>query len=181
MGFRRFCALLALALALGCLMIGHGLFVPALAGQGQTAQGLVDANLARAMATPVAELTSSVAAVCAMVLLLCAPSGFGATSISTLSLAAAATCVVDRFVLMPRVEASLGRVDLVTAAPASAMARLEMWELAHQAAVASASVLLAAVAWIIAHRFQHAMQDHRAELESTSRTQGEELDLSLAA
>jgi hypothetical protein len=181
MGLRRFCALLALALALGCLMIGHGLFVPALAGEGHAAQGLVDANLARAMATPVAELTSSVAAVCAMVLLVCAPSGFGATSISTLSLAAAATCVVDRFVLMPRVHQALGRVDLVTAAPAGAMAKLEMWELAHQAAVASASVLLAAVAWIIAHRLSVASHAHRSEPDSTSATQDDERPLAFAA
>ena len=136
--------------------MGHAVLVPALAGQGEGATGLIDANLARALATPIAELTSSIAAVCALMVLALAPGAYRAGPISTLALAASATCVVDRFVFLPRVHEALGRVDLVTQAPKAAMARLEVWELAHQAGVATACVLLAAVAWVIAHRYANA-------------------------
>lgn len=150
---RRFIALLGLCLALGCLLVGHGLLLPALTGEGGAGTAVVDANLASAIAEPIAQLTSSIAAVCAILVLICAPRAFGSSVMSTLALAASAICVADRFVLLPRVHEALGRVDLVSSAPASAMARFEMWQLAHQLSVASACALLAAVAWIVAHRF----------------------------
>lgn len=168
MSARRFAALLGLSLALGCLLIGHGLILPALAAGGSGAESLVDPNLARALTLPIAELTTTVAALATAFVLALAPRAFSASPMSTLALAALAACALDRLVLLPRMHLALGRVDLVTAAPASQMAKLQVWELGHQLCVATACALLAAIVWIIAHRFSASASSARpAELRTS--------------
>jgi hypothetical protein len=175
---RRFLALMGLSLALGCLFVGHGILLPALAAGRGAAGTLVDPNLARAISAPLAELASTLAAAGAVVVLALGPRAFNASPVSTLALAAVAACGLDRLVLLPRMHLALGRVDLVTSAPVSQMAKLEAWELGHQLCVATAFALLAAVAWIVAGRFASARATFAAtqgsqaaagEIESDSR------------
>lgn len=150
---RALTLVVALSLGLGALVVGHGLIVPASA----QASALADANLARALTEPAALRVAECAALACAILWLAALKTWPRGAATTLSFAATVACVVDRVWLIPRTFSLGARVDLVTSAPAGAMAEYSRGQLIHQLAVATASVLLAAVAVLLARQIADAL------------------------
>jgi hypothetical protein len=134
--------IVALGLALGSIVVGHLILVPTL----QADTTLVDANLARALAEPLA-LRSAELALAACVALACvAQRWLRHRAGTTLALLAAGIAGVDRLGLLPRVHEAWGRVDLVAMRPQVRIEAAEQLSLIHEATLATSIVLLLAIA-----------------------------------
>ena len=140
--------MLALALALGAIVVGHLLLVPLAAGD----TSLVDANLARALSEPLALRCGEVAlAACALLAAVAGP-WLRHRAGTTLALLAAGVAGTDRLVLLPRVHEAWGRVDLVAMRPVAKLEAARELSKIHEGALAVAVLLLVAFAALAASR-----------------------------
>ena len=112
--------ILALGIALGGVLVGHGLLIPLLT----SGDGLVDQNLARALANPLELRVGDAVLVACLVLAAVSHRWGGAAVTTTVTLVAACLAAVDRLLLLPRMHDAYGRVDLVAGRPADAFAEL---------------------------------------------------------
>jgi hypothetical protein len=134
--------ILALGLALGSIVLGHVLLVPAL--QGDTA--LVDANLARALAQPLSLRTAELALAACVVLAAVAKRWLGHSAATTLALLAAGIAGADRLGILPRAHDAWSRVDLVAMRPQVRVEAAEQLWMIHEAMLAALIVLLISMA-----------------------------------
>jgi hypothetical protein len=134
--------MLALGLALGSIVLGHSILVPTLRAD----TSLVDANLARALAEPLALRTAEVALGACMVLAAVAHRWLRHRAGTSLALLAVGVAGVERFGLLPRLHVAWSRVDLVAMRPQAKVAVAEQLSTIHHAAIATLIVLLLATA-----------------------------------
>jgi hypothetical protein len=140
--------ILALGLALGSIVLGHLILVPAL--QGNTT--LVDANLARALAEPLALRSAELVLASCVVLAAVARHWLRPRAGTTLALVAAGIAGADRLGLLPRVHEAWGRVDLVAMRPQARISAAEQLSLIHELTLASLVVVLLAIAGLASLR-----------------------------
>jgi hypothetical protein len=137
-----FIGMLALGLALGSMVLGHLILVPMLRAEPT----LVDANLARALAEPLALRTAELALGACMVLAAVVHRWLRHRAGTTLALLAIGIAGVERFGLLPRLHVAWARVDLVAMRPQAKIAVAEQLSTIHHAALATLIVLLLAIA-----------------------------------
>ena len=138
----------ALGLALGAIVVGQLLLVPLVAGQTQ----LVDANLARALAEPLARRSAEVTLGACLVLAACVPRWLNHRLGTSLALIATGIAALDRLVVLPRVHAAWQRVDLVAMRPVERLAPARELTRMHHGALAAALIVLVAVIGLLCHR-----------------------------
>jgi hypothetical protein len=129
--------LTAVAIALGALVAGAFVVLPALDTGGE-----VDPNLARAWVAPMCLRLGAITLAGTVVAALAAPRWLPAGPSSTLGLAAASLAILDRAVVLPRLVESWTLVDLARALPMDNMAEVERLSRGHVAAAATIAVLL---------------------------------------
>lgn len=134
--------ILALGLALGSLILGHLILVPAL----EANTSLVDANLARALAEPLALRCAELVLLACVVLAGVARGWLRVRAGTTLALLAAGIAGADRLGLLPRMQAAWGRVDLVAMRPYVRVEDAQQLTLIHHSAVAALLLVLLALA-----------------------------------
>ncbi|PRQ09613.1 hypothetical protein ENSA7_06730 [Enhygromyxa salina] len=134
--------MLALGLALGSIVLGHLILVPAL--QGDTS--LVDANLARALAQPLSLRTAELALAACVVLTAVAKHWLRHNAAASLALLAAGIAGVDRLGILPRAHEAWSRVDLVAMRPQVRIDAAEQLWMIHEATLAALAVVLLALA-----------------------------------
>lgn len=134
--------MLALGLALGSIVLGHMMLVPAL--QGDTT--LVDANLARALAQPLSLRTAELALAACVVLAAVAKHWLRHNAATTLALLAAGIAGADRLGILPRAHEASSRVDLVAMRPQVRIEAAEQLWMIHEATLAALVVVLIAMA-----------------------------------
>ncbi len=134
--------MLALGLALGSIVLGHLILVPML----QADTTLVDANLARALAEPLALRTAELALAACIVLAAVAHRWLRHRAGTTLALLAVGIAGIERFGLLGRLHVAWARVDLVAMRPQVKIAAAEQLATIHHAALAALIVLLLAIA-----------------------------------
>lgn len=137
-----FIGICSLGLALGAIVLGHLILVPSL----QADTSLVDANLARALAEPLALRTSELALAACVVLAGVAHRWLRHRAGTSLALVAVGITGADRLGLLPRMHDAWGRVDLVAMRPLPRVAAAEQLSLIHQASVGAVVVVLLAIA-----------------------------------
>lgn len=137
---------LALGLALGSLVAGHGVLVPAL--QADTA--LVDANLARALSGPLALRTAELVLAACVVLAAVAQRWVRHRAGTSLALLAVGIAGADRLGILPRVNEAWGRVDLVAMRPRVRVEAAEQLSLIHEATLLALAITLVAIAGLAA-------------------------------
>lgn len=133
---------LALGLALGSIVLGQLLLVPML----EADTSLVDANLARALAQPLALRSAELALAACVVLAAVARPWLRHRAGTTLALLALGIASADRFGLLPRAQEAWGRVDLVAMRPRVRIDAAEQLSLVHESTLAALLVILVAVA-----------------------------------
>lgn len=133
---------LALALALGSLVVGHLLLIPALASD----TSLIDANLARTLAEPLAIQCGTLLALACVVLAALAQPWLQHTLGLSLSLVAVAIAALDRLALLPRLQAAWSRVDLVAGRPIERVTEAQQLQQTHQIALMLLLIALVGVA-----------------------------------
>lgn len=133
--------ILALGLALGSIVLGH-LILPGLHA-GTT---LVDANLARALAEPLALRTAELILVAAVLVTAVARPWLRHHAGTTLGLLAVGVAGLDRFVILPRAHEAWARVDLVAMRPVARIEVAEQLSTIHDAAVAALVLIVVAIA-----------------------------------
>lgn len=115
-----------LAITLAALVVGHGFIMPLLIAD----HPLLDANLARAVASPI-ELRIADVVVFGCLLTACVVPRWSDRHVSTtLALLATVLAGCDRLLLLPRLHAAWSQVDLVAGRPLDRLA--EAQQLAHQ-------------------------------------------------
>ena len=134
--------ILALGLALGSIVLGHVLLVPML----QANTSLVDANLARALAEPLAMRSAELCLLAAVVVAGVARAWLRHHAGTTLGLLAAGLAALDRFVMLPRTHEAWVRVDLVAMRPANRIEAAEQLSMVHEANIAALALVLVAIA-----------------------------------
>ncbi len=134
--------MLALGLALGSMVLGHLILVPTLRGDTT----LVDANLARALAEPLALRTAELALAACIALAAVTHRWLRHRAGTSLALLAVGVAGIERFGLLPRMHEAWGRVDLVAMRPQAKIAVAEQLSTIHHAAIATMIVLLLATA-----------------------------------
>jgi hypothetical protein len=134
--------MLALGLALGSIVLGHLILVPMLRGDTT----LVDANLARALAEPLALRTAELGLAACVVLAAVTHRWLRHRAGTTLALLAVGIAGVERFALLPRMHVAWARVDLVAMRPQAKIVVAEQLGTIHHAALAALIVLLLAIA-----------------------------------
>ena len=134
--------ILALGLALGSIVLGHVIVVPTL----QANTSLVDANLARALAEPLALRSAELCLAAVVVVAAVARAWLRHHAGTTLGLLAAGLAATDRFVILPRMHEAWARVDLVAMRPAARIEAAEQLSLIHEAAAGAIAVVLVAIA-----------------------------------
>jgi hypothetical protein len=134
--------MLALGLALGSIVLGHLILVPML----QADHALVDANLARALAEPLALRTAELVLAACVVLAAVTHRWLRHRAGTTLALLAVGIAGVERFGLLPRLQVAWARVDLVAMRPQAKIVVAEQLGTIHHAAIAALIVLLLAIA-----------------------------------
>jgi hypothetical protein len=137
-----FIGILALGLALGSIVLGHLIVVPTL----QANTNLVDANLARALAEPLALRSAELCLAAAVIVAVIARAWLRHHAGTTLGLLAAGAAALDRFVILPRVHEAWARVDLVARRPAARLEAAEQLSHIHEAALAVLTLVLVALA-----------------------------------
>ena len=140
--------MLALALALGAIVVGQALLVP-LACSGTS---LVDANLARALSEPLALRSGEVALGACVLLSAVAGPWLRHRAGTSLALLATGVAALDRLVILPRVHESWGRVDLVAMRPVDKLEVAAEISMIHDGALAVMVLLLVAFAALTAWR-----------------------------
>lgn len=140
--------ILALGLALGSIVLGHAIVVPTL----QANTDLVDANLARALAQPLALRSTELCLGSTVLLALIARAWLRHHAGTTLALLAVGLAALDRFVILPRVHEAWTRVDLVAMRPAARVEAAEQLSTIHEAAVAALVLLFVGIAAFSAAR-----------------------------
>ena len=141
---------LALALALGSLVVGHLLLIPALAGNTD----LIDANLARTLAEPLAlECATLIGFACVALAGLAKPWLKHTLGLSV-SLVAVAIAALDRLALLPRMQAAWSRVDLVAGRPVERVREAEQLQQTHE--IALILLLVALVSLVVLATWQRA-------------------------
>jgi hypothetical protein len=134
--------MLALGLALSSIVLGHLILVPTLRAEPT----LVDANLARALAEPLALRTAELSLAACVVLAAVAHRWLRHRAGTTLALLAVGIAGVERLGLLPRLHVAWGRVDLVAMRPHAKLAVAEQLSTIHHAALAALLVVLLAIA-----------------------------------
>ncbi|MFV8750556.1 hypothetical protein ACNOYE_08380 [Nannocystaceae bacterium ST9] len=122
---------LALALALGSLVVGHLLLIPALAGD----TSLIDANLARTLAEPLAMKCATLLLIACALLAIVVKPWLKHTLGLSVSLVAVAIAALDRLVLLPRLQAAWARVDLVAGRPVERVSEAQELQQTHEIAL----------------------------------------------
>lgn len=131
---------LALALALGSLVVGHFVLIPTLGGND-----LIDANLARSLAEPLALRCANVVLMaCAALAVVVRPWLRHALALS-LGLIALAIAGLDRVALLPRMQAAWSRVDLVAGRPVDRVVEAQQLQQLHEGALALLGLVLVAM------------------------------------
>ncbi len=113
---------LALAVALGSVLLGYGLLLPGLEGAE-----LIDANLAHALAHPLYLRTGEVVLVAGVVLVAVMPKWTANPRATPLALVVAALAGIHRLVVLPALGEAWSRVDAVAQRPLPAMEEAERW------------------------------------------------------
>lgn len=134
--------IVALGLALGSIVLGHVILVPAL--QGDTS--LVDANLARSLSAPLALRSAELALAACVLLAAVAQRWLRHRAGTTLALLAVGLAGVDRLGVLPRVHEAWGRVDLVAMRPQIRVVAAEQLSLVHEATLLALTITLVALA-----------------------------------
>jgi hypothetical protein len=122
---------LALALALGSLVVGHLVLIPLLAGDTD----LIDANLARTLAEPLAIRCGTLLALACVVLAALVKPWLDNTVALSVSLIAVAIAALDRVALLPKVQAAWSRVDLVAGRPIERVEEAQRLQQTHEIAL----------------------------------------------
>ena len=133
---------LALGLALGALVAGHGFLVPAL----QADTTLVDANLARSLSGPLALRTAELVLAACVVLAAVALRWIRHRAGTSLALIAVGLAGADRLGILPRTIEAWGRVDLVAMRPQVRVDAAEQLSMIHEATLLALVVTLVAIA-----------------------------------
>lgn len=133
--------------AIGAVVIGYGVVLPTLDGQTH----LVDANLGRALAEPIALRLAEILVGASIVLALVAPRWLRTRLGTTLALMLVTATTANRVLLAPAVYAAWARVDLVAGRPLDRLAQAQ--ELAHdqQWLLGSTLALLLGLVWLAVH------------------------------
>lgn len=134
--------MLALGLALGAIVLGHLILVPQL----QADTSLVDPNLARALAEPLALRSAELALAASVMLAIVAQRWLRHRAGTTLALVAVGITGADRFGVLPRLQDAWGRVDLVAMRPELKVTAAEQLSQIHQLTLAALVVVLLALA-----------------------------------
>lgn len=116
--------ILALAAALGALVVGQLVVVPGLEGQGGQA-ALVDPNLLTRLVAPVHLRCAEIALVGAVILLGVTPQWLRSRLATTLALVAVTGTGALRMIMLPAVYEAWSRVDRVALAPHDRLVRAE--------------------------------------------------------
>ncbi len=122
---------LALALALGSVVVGHALLIPALASD----TSLIDANLARTLAEPLAIQCATLILIACLVLTALVKPWLNHTLGLSASLVALAIAALDRLALLPRMQAAWSRVDLVAGRPVERVSEAQHLQQTHEVAL----------------------------------------------
>lgn len=122
---------LALALALGSLVVGHLVLIPALASD----TSLIDANLARTLAEPLALQCGTLIVIACVALAVLVKPWLEHTLALSVSLGAVAIAALDRLALLPRLQAAWRRVDLVAGRPVERVDEAQQLQQTHQIAL----------------------------------------------
>jgi hypothetical protein len=138
---------IALCVAIGAVTIGYGVVLPTLGAQTH----LIDANLSRALAEPIALRLAEILLGASIVLALAAPCWLKGRLGTTLALALVMATTANRVLMAPAVYAAWARVDLVAGRPMDRLARAQ--ELAQDQLwlVASTLALLLGLVWLAVH------------------------------
>lgn len=134
--------ILALGLALGSIVLGHLLVVPAM----QADTTLVDANLARALSEPIALRSAELGLMATVIVAAVARLWLRHHAATTLGLLAAGLAATDRFVILPRVHEGWARVDLVAMRPLDRIESAEQLTTVHQGCIAAIVLVLVGLA-----------------------------------
>ena len=134
--------IVALGLALGALVLGHLILVPMLEGD----LSLVDANLARALAEPLALRSAEIVLAACVVLACCARSWLRVRAGTTLALLTVGIASADRFGLIPRMQDAWGRVDLVAMRPVVRVEDAQQLSVVHELSVVALLLILLTIA-----------------------------------
>lgn len=113
---------LAAALLIGAIAVGQFIALPALA-----ASPLLDANLAKAVAGPLALRFADVIFAASAVLALAAPKWIASRAGTTLALVLTGAALANRLLLVPHLGRLWTRVDLVAGRPADLLAEAQRW------------------------------------------------------
>lgn len=144
----RFVGVVALGLALGTIVVGHGVVLPMLDAQ----TGLIDPNLARALAQPMALRLAELLALCCVLLALAAPHWLRSRFATTTSLLLVGAAAVNRAVIVPTLYATWSHVDLVAGRPAARIAAAQELARDHQWVLLAMAAGLLVTAGIAARR-----------------------------
>lgn len=129
---------LAVAVAFGVLVVGHGVALVVIESRAQ----LVDANLAKAMALPLLLRLDEVMLVALVILSLTAGRACGMRVATTLALLALMAILVDRLWLLPQLGDAWARVDLVAQRPLARLEQARTYHDAHRGVAAGVGLLL---------------------------------------
>lgn len=136
----RFVCTVTAGVALGALLVGRGLILPAFDGHS----ALIDANLAKALAGPIHLRIVEVVLAANVILACLAERWLGVRWGKTLALVGVGAAAVQRFFLLPKLYETWARADLVAGRPVD---RLDLANQLHTQdfllAVTSALLLLA--------------------------------------
>lgn len=148
MRFATFLGLVAVAIALGTLVVGRAVVVPALA----THTELLDANLAKAIAGPVHLRLAEVVLAAHLVLAAFAQRLVGARWGTTVGLVLVTASAVHRFLLLPTLYEAWARADLVAGRPVARIVEAQQLELQEVVLVGTMAVLQLGVCLAVALR-----------------------------
>lgn len=126
----------AAGVLLGALVVGYFVAIPALASSP-----LLDANLARAVAGPLAVRLADLLVAASAVLALAASRWLATRAGTTIALVLTAAALAHRLLLVPHLERLWARVDLVALRPVDLLGEAQKWS-EHQQWLLVAMVVL---------------------------------------
>lgn len=112
----------AAALLVGAIVVGHFVLLPGLA-----ASPLLDANLAKAVAGPLAQRLADLVFAASAGVALAAPRWISSKVGTTLALLLTGAALAHRLLLVPHLGRLWARVDLVAGRPVDLLAEAERW------------------------------------------------------
>lgn len=131
----------ALALALGVIVVGYGVCLPLLADGG----GLVDLNLGRALAAPIAARLADLLVGASLVAALCLPVARASAAGRAAAWALVSAAAIHRVLLAPAVADAWSRVDRLTMRPADLADEAARWTQAELGTLGAAGLLALAL------------------------------------